>query len=86
MQKGAFQIAFGCCCRRLPRVIGLNRAGGDQHVSTTCDGIADEEFEFAGLVAATLQAGQVVSFNPQFLAVQLLTEVFQLVYRCGQLR
>ena len=74
MQQGTFHIALGR--RRLSRMVGLNRSSGYQHVSAGFNGIADQELEFSGLVSTTLQAGQVVSFNPELRTMQLLAKVF----------
>ena len=86
MQESTFHRGFGGCCRRLPGMVGLNRASGHQHVSAGFNGISDQKLEFAGLVAATFEAGQVISLDPQLLAVQLSTEIFQPVNRRWQLR
>ena len=64
MQKGTFHTASGCCRRRLPRMVGLNRSSGNQHIGAGFYGISDQVLEFASLVAATFQAGQVISLYP----------------------
>ncbi len=49
---------------RLPAVIGLRRAGGDDGVGLLRQRLGHQEFQFARLVAAGGQAGQVVALNP----------------------
>jgi len=67
-------------------VIGLNGARSDQHIRALVERIPDQELQFARLIAATLQPGQVVPLDPQLRPAQLRAEVIQSMHGCWQLR
>ncbi len=67
-------------------MVGLDRPDGDEHVGTGRDRVAHEELELAGLVAAALEPGEVVAFDPQRRSVERPTEVVESVDRGGEQR
>lgn len=65
-------------------MVGLDGAGGDQHVRALGQGVLGEVFELAHLVAAEGEGGQVVALDVQ-AAPQLPGEALKLFQRrrCG---
>ena len=85
MQQRAFQSASGRCRRGLTGVVRLDRSDRDQRVCTGPQGVAHQEFQLAGLVAATSQSGQVIAFEPEIRPFEVSAEFRELVDRRRQL-
>jgi len=66
-----------------PGVVGLQRADGDDHVRALRAGLPQQQFQFARLVAAQRQTGQVVPFDQNAWAAQVGGETRRLLQRRG---
>jgi hypothetical protein len=86
MKQGALEACARSRCGRLPCVIGLNCAHGQQSIRTRRQRIAHKEFQLACLVAATGKPRQIVPLDPKFRAINVLAEIGQAVNWRRQLR
>jgi hypothetical protein len=76
----------GRCGGRLAHVVRLHGALGHQGVGAGLQGRAQQEFQFAGLVAAAGQAGAVVALHPELgLAAERLAQPGHGLQRRGQM-
>ena len=62
----------GCCCSHLPAVVGLNSTGADEGLAASCHGVRCKVFQFAGLISAKTEPGQVVAFDKMLWTAQNL--------------
>ena len=83
VQQSALQPAP--CCRRcrLSGVVRLDRTHRNQRVRAGSQGIAHQEFQLAGLVAAARQSGQVIALDPELGSAQVCAEIGELMDRRG---
>ena len=77
----AAQAASSCGCGRLPAVIGLHPADGDQGVRSLAKRLGHGEFELARLVPAAGQTGLIVALDEQTRPPQCLRQTRQLLQR-----
>ena len=70
--------------RRQPRVVGLEAAGGEDHLRPFGQGVGHQQLQLAHLVAAQGQAGLVVALDPEGRAAQPGREARQRVKRRGK--
>src|SRR2546426_1118317 len=63
---------------------GLEAAGGDERVSALVDGVGDDVFELADLVAGGFQAGEVVALEEDAVDVEVPREVVHFHQRSGK--
>ena len=75
------QAASGCGCSRLPAVVGLHPADGDQGVRSLAKRLGHREFELARLVPAAGQTGQIVALDEQARPPQCPRQTRQLLQR-----
>ena len=76
-QDMAFEAELRRCRRRLARVVGLRRALGDDRVGALARCLAHQEFELAGLVAASGKPRAIVALDPQAWPPQMVGKMLR---------
>ncbi|MNI55929.1 hypothetical protein D3C73_1109090 [compost metagenome] len=67
----AGEAVTGRHCSGQARVIGLKTAPGYQRVGAFGQGFAEQEFQFAQLVAAAAETGQVIALDVEIAAIEI---------------
>ena len=71
-------------CSRLPRMVRLHGALGNDDVGLLVDRICHQEFELARLVAAGAKTGAIVALDVNLRATEVLAEARQMFERSRQ--
>ena len=75
--------AGGSRCR-CPGMIGLDAAGGNQHVGPFLQGFRDGKLQLSDFVPGHFHAGKVIPFDPD-LSAQFIGNAIQRIYRGGKI-